>query len=233
MNIFYLSTLLTPSIFLFILIILVVTLIFLGFIYKKEKQFEEKREHMFENYDQVLTKAHTQAETILATAAEQAATFTSEDERIHQAIRQQTEKSFQELVNANLHELTTNSESFLKAYTASIQGLREKHEKEMGKILQDIQQVTQEEFNQFKEIVSRQTHDSQDSLTKQLKDSFEKTQIEIHEYKRHKLQEVNDSLNVLLLKVAEAVLGKAIPLADHQKLILDALEKAQKEGMFV
>ena len=61
---------------------------------------------------------------------------------------------------------------------------------------------------------------------------FAKAQIEIAEYKKHQLSKIDQSMNDVLLKVSGSILGKVIPIRDHQQLIIDALEQAKKEGMF-
>jgi hypothetical protein len=57
-------------------------------------------------------------------------------------------------------------------------------------------------------------------------------QKELEEYKNERLKKADKQINSIIQEVAEEVLNKAIPLEDHQKLIIESLEKSRKEGLF-
>jgi len=212
---FFLPILLTPSIMLSIFVVLLLTIIFLIVIYKKEKEFEKKREKIFNNYDEILKEAHHTAEQIVAKATEEGTSMQKERETFHKEMLQKLQESFQALLNTNKQTLENDSQELLKSFQEYLQKLKSTYEEQIEDTLKNIHSETLQ------------------ALNSKLQDTFEKTQLEIAEYKKHKLQEVQKSIDTLLLRVSQEVLGHALPLADHQKLILDALEKAQKEQMFV
>ncbi len=58
---------------------------------------------------------------------------------------------------------------------------------------------------------------------------IEETEKEIENYKKEKLKEIDEEIFALLFKIAKDVLGVTIDLSTHEKLVMEALEKAKKE----
>ena len=95
--------------------------------------------------------------------------------------------------------------------------------KSVEDVLKTVHESTTAEFSELKSVLEKQISTSQESINQKLQADYEKAQFEIAEYKRQKIQEVNKEIDILVGRVAQEVLGKAIPLADHEQLILTAL----------
>jgi len=201
-------------------------------IYKKEKEFEKKREVEFADYDKVLSEAHIKAEHIVQDASEEATKLSREGDEFTKHVNQNLDTAFEEIIKKNLDLLTSSSQDFFTSYQSYLQSVKGKYEQELDTLITKTQALTEQDFLRLQEEIRQRTSSSQNGLSKQMEDEFTKTQMEIHEYKKHKLREVNDSIEKLIMKVAEEVLGQTISFAQHQQLILDAFEKAKKEGMF-
>ncbi|HSW88848.1 MAG TPA: hypothetical protein VLG12_06825 [Candidatus Saccharimonadales bacterium] len=232
MHILFLEPFLTPILFIFIGLVLLLGFLSIRSIYKKEDAFEKKREAEFADYDKVLSEAHIKAEYILEKAAQEASTMSGEGKEFTQAVNKQVEQAFKEVIDKNIAFLNSSSHEFLVSYQNSLQGLKSKYEHEIEGVIQKMQQDTLSDFAQLQSMIREKTIGSHDGFTKQLDDEFAKTQIEIHEYKKQKLQEITQRMDKIVMKVAEEVLGQSIPLTQQQQLITKALENAQKEGMF-
>ncbi len=232
MHILFLEPFLTPIIFIFIGLVLLLGFLSIRSIYKKEDAFEKKREAEFSNYDKVLSEAHVKAEDILEKAAQEATSMSSEGKDFTQIINKQAEQAFKEVIDKNIAFLNSSSHEFLVSYQNSLQGLKSKYEHEIEGTIQKIQHDTLNDFIQLQTMIREKTIGSHDGFTKQLDDEFAKTQIEIHEYKKQKLKEITQRMDKIVMKVAEEVLGQTISLQQQQVLITKALENAQKEGMF-
>ena len=57
-------------------------------------------------------------------------------------------------------------------------------------------------------------------------------QKDIEAYKESRYADAEESVKQIVQKVSQEVLNKSISLEDHQKMVIDALEKAKKEGVF-
>jgi len=232
MHILFLEPFLTPILILFSIIVLSIGFLAIWSIYKKEKEFEKKREGEFNDYEKVLTEAHTKAEQIVEHAVKEASTFTTEGDDFTKEVHQQTEQAYKAVIEKNISFLNSSSHEFLTSYQNSLQGLKNKYEREVEGMIHKIQDDTLHDFTQLQETIRQKTIDNNSGFSKQLDDEFARTQMEIHEYKKRKLQDITLRMDKLIIKVSEEVLGQAISLQQHQQLITQALEKAQKEGLF-
>lgn len=232
MHIIFLEPFLTPILFIFIGLVLLIGFLSIRSIYKKEKEFERKRETEFADYDKVLSEAHTKAEDILGKAAQDASSLSTEGKDFTKEINQQVEHAFKEVIDKNISDLNSSSHEFLTSYQNTLQGLKTKYEQQLEGVIQKIQEDTLKDFGQLQAMIREKTIDSHTGFTKQLDDEFTKTQMDIHEYKKQKITEITQRMDKIIMKVAEEVLGQTIPMVQQQELITKALENAQKEGMF-
>lgn len=95
-----------------------------------------------------------------------------------------------------------------------------------------MREDTLSDFTQLQIEIRQKTIAADAGFSHQLEDTFTKTQVEIHEYKKKKFQEINQQMDAIVLRVIQEVTGQMIPVANHQQLIIQALEKAEKEGIF-
>lgn len=57
----------------------------------------------------------------------------------------------------------------------------------------------------------------------------EEVEREIENYKKEKMKEVEEKIYQIIRDVAKKIIGKTIDLSTHEKLVIEALEKARKE----
>jgi hypothetical protein len=112
------------------------------------------------------------------------------------------------------HEANTTSEEFSKSYAASLQQVAKQS-------LADFQNVT----HMMEEELQKQTREFRESLLPQL-------EKELDDYKKLRLQQADRTVTHIIQEVSQQILNKSLPLEDHQRLLLEALEKAKKEGVF-
>ncbi len=59
-----------------------------------------------------------------------------------------------------------------------------------------------------------------------------KTEKELEEYKKKKIQEIDGRINAIILETSREVLGKSVDLATHEDLVMKALEQAKVDNLF-
>lgn len=213
-------------------IVVLAALIFCYYMYRKEKKIEEKSMHVSQNYDQLVQEAKAKAKAIIDQAGMEAATILAQSQNTKLNLDMKSEETFKKITDEQMQLLRTNSEEYFRSYTSSLEEVKHHYASLLEQMLADIRDSTQKEIQELKAILKNQLTQSQGSVTKQMQDDFMKAQIEINEYKKHELERIDKSMNDLLIRVSEEILGKMIPIRDHQQLIIDSLEMAKKEGMF-
>ena len=73
-------------------------------------------------------------------------------------------------------------------------------------------------------------------LQKQMKEFHEKMlpelEKQLEEYKQTRLKQAEETITNIVQRVSREVFNAAIPIEEHHKLLIEALEKAKKQGIF-
>lgn len=84
----------------------------------------------------------------------------------------------------------------------------------------------------FNTNIQKQLSDSSKLLTLKTAEEFAKIQTELDVYKKTKEQAMESLINKKVTEIAQQVLGKSIDAKTHESLVIEALEKAGKNGFF-
>ncbi|OGK19107.1 hypothetical protein A3D80_03075 [Candidatus Roizmanbacteria bacterium RIFCSPHIGHO2_02_FULL_40_13b] len=156
-----------------------------------------------QNPEEILEHAHKKAEKILVEAVSTA-----------QGILNQTE-----LFNADLKARA--SAGLETAMTKQIATLGEQMEKNLAQIMASFTKKIDEELRAQAEKLAQKTNER-----------FIATEAEIELYKKAELAKIDAKLTQKIDMLAQKLLGKSIDTKTHEKMIMDAVEKAGSEGFF-
>jgi F0F1-type ATP synthase membrane subunit b/b' len=153
--------------------------------------------------------------------------------RVSERFKKQLEESVEEEIKKNVGNLKNDfqrtSEEIIKNYQSQFKDGGQ----EIQKIVSEISQQAAEEIKKVSGVLSEelaQKFGGIYQLTKgTLNNKVAETEKEIENYKKERLKEIDRKIYQLLAKVAKKTIGKAIDLSDHEKLVIEALEKAKKE----
>lgn len=212
--------------------VVITALVLIRNIYSKERAFEQKQEEIYIDYNTVLTTAHHKAEEIIERASEEAVEIKHDHEKMDKKVAKDVEEAFQKVLKDNQQTLTYSSEEYIKEFKAELAELKNASLKSVDDTLKEIHKTSTDEFTELKSLIQQQIATNQDSLSNKLQGEYEKAHQEISQYREQKFADVDKKIDILIGKIAQEVLGKAIPVSDHHQLVIDALEKAQKEGIF-
>src|SRR5258708_1713623 len=212
--------------------LLYLTISFLRYFQKREQELEEKESKIDSRYKELLEHAHNRIRSILEKTVEKADKMLLETEYLNHHIKEDFSHTLDKVIETNQSLLSRNTEDFFQIYRKDLEKVKQDYNNEIKIILEEIKTSTQEELKDFMTIQLKETIDSQTYIGKQINDQFEKAQKEINAYKEKQMSKLDGSIDRMLLEVAEKVLGKTIPIKDHETLILEALTKAKEEGLF-
>jgi hypothetical protein len=123
---------------------------------------------------------------------------------------------------------------------AALQTMLDDIKKESGSTSTEVEAKYQEGLKQLTAQSLEEFH----RITKELEDDFKKhfkefhetmipnAEKEIEEYKKARYKESEQTITQVIQKVSQDVLNKSLSMNDHQKLIIESLEKAKREGAF-
>lgn len=213
-------------------VIILVGLFYTFYLHSKEKKLKTDSKDIDKKIYTVTEEAQFQAKMIIGHAVKKAQEILSETEYLKKDLTQDARKKVTQLAESYLSSFKTGAGEVNDAYKKALLEIQEKFLEDEKIISQEMEQIQKQELASFKDILKGDAVTAGSYLQKKVDAEFEKAQAEIENYKQEKLAQINKSVDELALKLARQVLGKSIPLEDHQTLIIEALERAKKEGIF-
>jgi F0F1-type ATP synthase membrane subunit b/b' len=199
---------------------------------KIEKEFEKKEKKVDTEYHRVIDDALEHERKILSDTTDEAEHIINEAKYISSSSKEALEQALQKAVNDILKESLTMGHTYLDSYKSSLNEISEESRK-------NLQQVTKG----FEEDLKRQTEDFR-NVARELEGNLQKQISEFHDslmpnlekeleaYKAERLKQTDQLVKSIVQKASVEIINKSISLEDHQKLVMDSLEKAKKEGAF-
>lgn len=199
----------------------VLNLSYLYYLYLKGKRLEKKQRQLDAQSARVVKSAEDKAKTVIDKAVERARDTLLEAESFNQDILDKLEMSLRQTASEGLKLIREESTQIDKGYKALAGDIKQEYVEQADQTLQSIKATAARELEDFRQVLKQETTAE-----------FKQVKEEIERYKQVKFREVDEAAKALVLRVSEEVLGKAISLDDHERLVIEALEKAKKEGVF-
>ena len=187
---------------------------------QEEKRWRELESKAQKDYQEVLETANKKAQDIILQANH---------------IRDESTADFQKAVDAMLSNqkevLELTSLSIARKYEEEINRINKENIQTLQNIYKDIETSTKSDFTKYKEFIQQQTFDAEKIAKERIEEEYKKLENEINLRKEKELKKLNDDIYTILLNISKEVVGKSMNFSDHQDLIIDALERAKKEGI--
>ncbi len=180
----------------------------------KEKQVDEIRKKTDDNYHHVVDEALAKERKIIDDATKEASQIISQTEFLTNESKTTLDDALEKIEGQMEKDAGSTTHEFTKTYSSSLQKLAAESLKEFQTITKNMEVDLQ-----------KQTKDYRESLLPGL-------QKELEEYKAMRMQQAERTITHVIQEVAQDILNKSLSLEDHQKLLIEALEKAKKEGAF-
>lgn len=179
--------------------------------------------------EEIMT-AHRESRVVIDKAAEKAQELLLDAEYIKSDLSSSMEESIRTIADNAIVSFQNESQELHKQYKVLFQDIRKRYVDEVEKTVKSIDSLADEELKSFQKIIKDETVSSQDKVEKRAEAVFVQAQKEIETYKAQKVQEIDAQVKDMLGKVFSNVLQKSLSDEDHQKLVMNALESAKKEG---
>ena|SRR5579862_8948052 len=180
----------------------------------KEKVLDEERKKTDDSYHHVVDDALAKERKILDDATSEASQIISKTEFLTDQSKTTLDQALQQMEGQLEKDAGSTTGEFTKSYSSSLQKLT-------AQSLSEFQAITK---NMGVEL-ERQTKDYRESLLPGL-------QKELDDYKKLRIAQADRTITHVIQEVSQEILNKSLSVEDHERLLIEALEKAKKEGAF-
>lgn len=178
---------------------------------------EQAREQAFD----IIQDANIKAQDILnktgSVSSDADSTLKGEIERLH---------------SKHLEFLENISEDTISAYKRVAEDEKSKGLGAIEETVSDVEDVASEAITALKTEIDTQKKSYEEFFGENMKREIENVRNELREYREKKILDINNEAKVILKDVCKEVLGKSLPLENHEDLIMESLERAKVMGVF-
>ncbi len=197
--------------------------------YQKEADESESQVHKREA--DLLEDARIKAGKIVEDANKKAAEIIGESNILNRDSKKTLDEALETLLKHQTSYFEKVSQDFLEAYKRELESLKQKNVEIVKNVSKDMEEDTVGEVNDFEKVLQKETFEAQKIVGGKIEEEYSLAQKELEKYKNEMLSKVQDQIYKILENVSKLTIGKSIPLADHEELIIEALEKAKKDGL--
>lgn len=230
-------------VFLF-LTLLVVSLIFVNSYTFFGKWFSFMQQERNKDVEKIKNVAYKKAEDIVDGAKEASIRIIEESnakaqetinsaKEISDASRNDIKRHLDEVSLKHIQLLESTSNELNNFYKQAIESQKGKSISTLQNLSHEIEGELAAEVDEFKEILHKETVDSQRMVEQKLQNEYKKISKEIDMYRDEKMRLVDTKIFQILAEVSKEVLGKSISLEEKQDLVFKALEDAKRKEGFI
>lgn len=202
------------------------------YITRKDREFEKKRSETYYNSAQILNATRQKAGQILEESETRAHQILSQAINVQKDIENDFNQTLKLVVDKNSQEAGHDSQQMLADYKNSLTQLKNQYLVEIEGIIKEMEGSMKTEFSQFKTVLENDTKQAENTLGQNLSAELEKTKIELETYKKEQIKKIDEMIRNTVFRISQEVLAKTISPQEHERLIIEALDQAKKEGVF-
>lgn len=194
---------------------------YFSYIYKKGTELTEEEQKTLKDYERILTKAHKRAREVVREASKKA-----------QAIISQTTDFDRDALTKLSQGLQQETTDLLGLYHNSLTQAVQGENQALKSAAVQMEQFTEKEVQAYSQNLQQTLVVSQNKINEEIAQDLEKARAEIAAFKQEQMLKAQTQISGVVNGIALKVFGKAIPMEDQEKLIMESLEEAKKEGLF-
>lgn len=212
--------------------LLTLTVIYAYYLQKKEKGLKNIEAKAYEKAQNILKEIHISSQKMLEETLQKSKEMLNQTQDFKTYLEENTKRAIEETIKTYQDTLNKNAQEVAESYTDLFLTLKEKYLQETENVFKELQSTAGKGIVDFKTAIQNNTTLMQNEIKKFSLEEYQKIRKELEAYKEEEIKKVSSQISKIIFKTAQELLGKTIPIADHEKLVLEALEKAKKEGVF-
>lgn len=215
-----------------VLAILGAIALFISHVLKKEHEFQEKEHALFGQYEDIIKRAHQEATDLLDKTVTTSEQLLSQTKGTNEQLATDFDKILHKIAEKQIQALNTEASELKKGYQDKVMQMESTIDQNTRSMIQETETNLDKQMAAFSQNLMTEASKSQQLMGEKTREMLAQVEVEVTEYKKGKLHAVDQQILQLIQKTYKDILGKSIPPEIHRELILEALEKSKKDGLF-
>jgi vacuolar-type H+-ATPase subunit I/STV1 len=229
----YLTTILLVVSLLVLLVVMLVLLLSYHDMVKKFRYSQKEntflKNHLHERSVEILDGARKRAIGLLEEAEKKASEIVASAQTYGKDSSKTLETHIGELEQKELQAFQTATSTRVSDYASTLDQTQKEEINKLHEMTKMFEDTVKAELQSVDKSLAQEVASSQLMAKQELEKSETAAEKEITAYKVERLKKLDERILELLNTVAIDVFGKALPLDEHQRIVIDALEAAKKD----
>ena len=191
-----------------------------------QKDIESTKKDIVNHSQHMLDKAREKAQEIINVANTKAYEIISQTKILEARTIKSSDEIASQLLTAQRQELEKARDQLFEEYKGLLEELYKDNVNLFRSISKDIEEKAGSEIKDFKDILERETLESQKIVGEKIESRYQEVQKEIENYRSTELLKVRKNIYKIVENTIELAIGKSLDRQIHEDLVLDALREA-------
>ncbi|MCX7996706.1 MAG: hypothetical protein N2691_03015 [Patescibacteria group bacterium] len=210
-----------------------ITIAVLAYYYDKKTRTLESAEYDHSKaFTYVVDRANAKAGEILEGAVDKAEGFIHETKLLKDKIEERAAHMLDDSLEKHRQAFNEMFQQIFSQYKHEFETMKRSMEKEVDTSVADFEKFAKTEISELKDDAEKKNALIEQYLKQKIDAEFELARKEITAFKQQEFQRVSAQIREQVTRITRDVLRLSIPTDQHDKLIMDALEKAKENSFF-
>lgn len=196
-----------------------------------QKEADELMSQVHKSEADLLEDARIKAGKIAEDANKKAMEIIGSSNNLNTQGKKMLDEALDTLLKRQTSYFEKASADFLEAYKKELESLKQKNIEIVKNVSNNIEEDTVKEVEDFDNILQKETFAAQKIVEEKIEKEYSAAQQNVQNYKNEMLRKAEEEIYKILETVSKLTIGKSISFAGHEQLIIEALEKAKKDGI--
>lgn len=129
-------------------------------------------------------------------------------------------------------ELEKASESYANYFKDSLRRVEDDAKKTLDNVPEEIKKIYATEIVNIRTTLEAELSKAREDSRQIVLEAYKKAESEVENYKKQRLNQIDESIIIILQEVARKVLSREINQEEHEKLVMKALQEAKRQHVF-
>lgn len=212
------------------LVLLALNIFLLILVGLKRSSLQTQEQRITKIYPNDLEQAQKKALEILQDATEKSKTIINNTETVSEETRTQLEQHINELLTHRAKLTDDAFNSFHEETSSFFQKLQSDARQKTEKSVAQASSMASEEIEAYIEEVKKHTIKLQQNTDEKIAQGLQSARDEINQYKSDKMEAIRQSFEDIVYDALTTILPEELEITLQEKIVDEALKKAQKDG---
>jgi flagellar biosynthesis/type III secretory pathway protein FliH len=214
-------------------IVLIVALVYIVDFRPYLKHISRMRANVDEQAKEILNQARMLGEQIVSEANQRSLLAREENEKLLKILEEKIKVGIEETISKSKEDIQNTTLLSMNLYKEQLNSLARKYNVEIEESKNEITKVVQDGLSRLLSSIEMSVKQLDQETKLKVQQEVEKVRSELIAEKEEKLKKTEEQIFQIINEIAKKVIGQSLDVAQHEKIVMEALEEIRREGTLI